>query len=173
MAVGEPILKPTISSFVRTDDRLQNIPDFQYSSTCHEGTLLVRSQSVPSWQVVPRGRDRNVDTNIYGHTSSAHIVCAVIMYKQNRSEMKVGRYLSHVFLHVHYSLHGINRHNKLTIVCKCSDNLFQTNVCVKCNLDRSRTHARMHAHDKIHGMRLIVLGGKKTIFTLERSLAGR
>ena len=35
-----------------------------YSSTCHEGTLPVRSQSVPSWQVVPRGRDRNFDTNI-------------------------------------------------------------------------------------------------------------
>ena len=29
-------------------------------------TLPVRSQIVPSWQVVPRGRDRNFDTNIYG-----------------------------------------------------------------------------------------------------------
>ena len=56
----------------------------QYSSTCHEGTLPVRSQSVPSWQVVPRGRDSNFDTNIYGHTSSARVRTA-IMHKQNRS----------------------------------------------------------------------------------------
>ena len=59
--------------------------DHVYSSTCHEGTLPVRSQSVPSWQVVPRGRDSNFDTNIYGHTSSAHIVFALLMHKQNRS----------------------------------------------------------------------------------------
>ena len=29
-------------------------------------------------------------------------------------------------------------------MCKCSDNLFQTNVYIKCNLDRSHTHT--HAH---------------------------
>ena len=74
-----------------------------YSSTCHERTLTVQSQSVPSWQVVPRGRDRKFDTNIYGHTSRAHIVYAVLMHKQNRCEMKVGRYLSHVLLHAHYT----------------------------------------------------------------------
>ena len=39
----------------------------------------------PSWQVVPRGRDSNFDTNIYGHTSSAHIVFPLLMHKQNRS----------------------------------------------------------------------------------------
>ena len=65
--------------------RNKPVASTMYSSTCHEGTLPVRSQSVPSWQVVPRGRDRNVDTNIYGHTSSAHIVFALLMHKQNRS----------------------------------------------------------------------------------------
>ena len=36
-------------------------------------------------KVSPRGRDRNFDTNIYGHTSSAHIVYALLMHEQNRS----------------------------------------------------------------------------------------
>ena len=56
------------------------------SPTCHERTLPVRSQSVPSWQVVPRGRDIHFDTHIYRHRSIAHIVYALLMHTQNRSE---------------------------------------------------------------------------------------
>ena len=98
-----------------------------YSSTCNEGTLPVRSQSVPSWQVVPRGRDSNYDTNIYGHKSSAHIVFALLMHNQNRSGGYENREIP-ITWWSSCTLYGINRHNKLTTVCKCSDNLFQTNV---------------------------------------------
>ena len=152
-----------------------------YSSTCHEGTLPVRSQSVPSWQVVPRGRNRHFDTHIYGHTSIAHIVYALLMHTQTMSESNENREtpITCITTCSMCTLHGINRHNTSTIVCKCSDNLFQTNVYIKCNMDRSHTHTRMHARARTHTRqetwREVALGGKNTIsrLRLERRVAGR
>ena len=118
-----------------------------YNSTCHEGTLSVRSHSVPSWQVVPRGRDSNFDTNIYGHTSSAHIVFTLLMHKQNRSGGYENREIP-ITWWSSCTLYGINRHNKLTTVCKCSDNLFQ--MCRPTLsaiwIEVARTRARTHTH---------------------------
>ena len=61
----------------------------QYSSTCHEGTPPVRTQSVPSWQVVPRGRDRHFDRNIC--TLVHIIVYALLKHTQTRSESNENR----------------------------------------------------------------------------------
>ena len=131
----------------------------QYSSTCHEGTLPVRSQSVPSWQVVRRGWDRHFDTHIYGHTSIAHIVNALLMHTQTMSESNENRETPITCTTCSIcTLHGINRHNTSTIVCKCSDYLFQTNVYIKCNLDRSHTHTHASAHAHIHTTRNMAWG---------------
>ena len=45
-----------------------------YSSTCHERPLPVRSESVPSWQVAPRGRDRKSMIPNQKHTYILHII---------------------------------------------------------------------------------------------------
>ena len=82
----------TVYFFMRT-----SIYCIVYSSTCHEGTLPVRSQSVPSWQVVPRGRDRHFDTHIYGHRYIAHIVYALLMHSQNRSEGSENREIASTY----------------------------------------------------------------------------
>ena len=89
-------------------------------------------------KVSPRGRDRHFDTHIYGHTYIAHIVYALLMHTQTMSESNENREtpITCITTCSMCTLHGINRHNTSTIVCKCSDNLFQTNVYIKCNLDR-------------------------------------
>ena len=81
----------------------------------------------PSWQVVLRGRDRNVDTHIYGHTSSAHIVYALLMHTQNRSEGNESGEIPITCITT-CTLHGINRHNQLTIVFKCNDNFLRVRI---------------------------------------------
>ena len=83
----------------------------------------------------PRGRwslvaGIDILTHIYRHTSIAHIVYALLMHTQTRSESNENREIPITYI-------GINGHHQSTTVCKCSDNLFQTNVYIKCNLDRS------------------------------------
>ena len=40
---------------------------YMYSSTCHERPPPVRSESGPSWQVAPRGRERKFKTSSQKH----------------------------------------------------------------------------------------------------------
>ena len=121
------------------------------------------------WQV-PRGRDRHFDTHIYGHTSIAHIVYALLMHTQTMSESNE------------------NRDTPITCITTCSicrpyttwiDTIHQQlcanaliiyfkQMCTfKCNLDRSHTHARTHARTHTHGRqetwREVALGGKNTV----------
>ena len=44
-----------------------------YSSTCHERPPPVRSESGPSWQVAPRGRERELLTSSQKHKYTLHI----------------------------------------------------------------------------------------------------
>ena len=97
----------------------------------------------------------------------AHIVYALLMHTQIMSESNENRETPITCITTcsicRPTLHGINRPNTSTIVCKCSDNLFQTNVYIKCNLDIS--HTRMHTYTRQETWREVALGGKNTIST--------
>ena len=146
----------------------------------------------------PRGRwslvaGIDILTHISTGTRLLHIYrvrnYALLMHTQTMSESNENREtpITCITTCSICTLHGINRHNTSTIVCKCSDNLFQTNVYIKCNLDRSHTHthacthARTHARARTHTYtrqetwREVALGGKNTIsrLRLERRVAGR
>ena len=79
-------------------------------------------------KVSPRGRDRNVDRHVC--TLVHIIVYALLMHTQTRSESNENREIPTITTCTVCPLHGINRHNKSTIVCKCIDNSFQTNVYI-------------------------------------------
>ena len=111
-------------------------------------------------KVSPRGRwslvaGIDILTHIYGHTYIAHIVYALLMHTQTRYESNENREIPIIYITtVQCTLHGINGHRKSTTVCKCSDNLFQANVHIKCNLDRSHTHPHARTPRNKHGVRL-------------------
>ena len=88
-------------------------------------------------KVSPRGRWSLVaGTEIVTHISTCTrllhiIVYALLMHIQTRSESNENREIPSITTCTVCPLHGINRHNISTMVCKCSDNLFQTNVYIK------------------------------------------
>ena len=54
-----------------------------YSSTCHERPPPVRSESGPSWQVAPRGRERKFMTSSQKHKyigPTAHNIAAKVQH---------------------------------------------------------------------------------------------
>ena len=122
----------------------------------------------------PRGRwslvaGTDILTHISADTLVHFIVYALLMHTQTRSESNENREIpSKITTCTVCPLLGINRHNKSTIVCKCSDNLFQTNVYLyrshthALTHTHARTHARAHTHDKKHGVRLRWVARRRT-----------
>ena len=121
-------------------------------------------------KVSPRGRwspvagtDILTHRSICGHTSALYRVCTANAYT-NEAESNENRDIPSITTCTVCPLLGINRHNKSTIVCKCSDNLFQTNVYLYRSHTHSHacTHARAHTHDKKHGVRLRWVARRRT-----------
>ena len=131
----------------------------------------------------PRGRWSLVaGTEILTHTSTGTrllhiIVYALLMHTQTRSESNENREIPSITTVC--PLHGINIHNKSTIVCKCSDNLVQTNVYIKCNIiwievTHTHSHARTRTCTRQEKWREVAYGvGWQEQVAMERRVAGR
>ena len=91
-----------------------------YSSTCHERPPPVRSESGPSWQVAPRGRERKFMTSSQKH--SAYNIAAKLQHSDTTFNYNI--------LMLTYTLSD-NNYNMVTIVYPehCSEFMYRY-MCV-------------------------------------------